>query len=194
MTRIAYNLLIIFFTGISISESFAKDEVAELCFECHTADNNNPDPIIPKLIGQNKAYLLKEINSFKTGRRADTTMIDIANSITDDKLLLEIIDYYSSQPVMAGTPSNNPLVKKGESLYINRHCEFCHGVRGKVKGKLFIQGAPVIGGQNSEYLYKTLLELRDGTRPTDRFGLMQRSLLQLTSGEIEAITLYLATQ
>ncbi len=193
MTKIAYYLLALFFAGTSITQSFANDAVVELCFECHTTDNNNPDPIIPKLIGQDKAYMLKEMNSFKTGKRADTTMIDIALSLTDDKLLVEIIDFFSSQPVMVGTPSNDPLVKIGKELYFDRHCDFCHGKHGKL-GTTFISGAPIIGGQNSDYLFKALLELREGKRPTDPFGLMQRSLLQLSSDQIEAITRYLATQ
>ncbi|MET0071210.1 MAG: c-type cytochrome [Candidatus Thiodiazotropha sp.] len=170
----------------------AKDEVAELCFECHTADNNTPDPIIPKLIGQRKEYLLKEINSFRMGRRNDTTMIDIARNLTDEKQILEIIEFYSSQPTMSGTPENSPVVSRGRSLYQARRCDFCHGINGKSKNT-YIDGAPIIGGQNSEYLYKTLLELRNNTRPTDKFGLMLKSILQLSSDDIEAISRYLAT-
>jgi cytochrome c553 len=186
-------LLLVVLSGFASFASFAKDEVVELCFECHTADNNNPDPIIPKLIGQRKEYLLKEINSFRSGRRNDTTMIDIARNLKDEKVVHEIIVFFSSRPVMSGKPNDDPIVARGEALYFIRHCDFCHGKNGKVKGT-FIPGAPIIGGQNSEYLYKTLLELRDSTRPTDKFGLMRRSLLQLSSPEIEAISAYLATR
>ena len=193
MLRASRCLLVILLIGLANPDSVAKDEVAELCFECHTADNNTPDPIIPKLIGQNKEYLMKEVNSFRSGRRNDTTMIDIARNLTDEDLVREIIDFYSSQPVMKGKPNSDPIVAKGETLYFIRHCDFCHGKNGRVQNT-FLSGAPVIGGQNSEYLYKTLLELRDNTRPTDKFGLMQRSLLQLSSEEIQAISAYLATR
>jgi cytochrome c553 len=174
-------------------ESAAKDEVAELCFECHTADNNTPDPIIPKLNGQRKEYLLKEINSFRIGYRNDTTMIDIARNLVDELQVLEIVEFYSSQPVMSGKPDNNPTVKRGRSLYQARRCDFCHGMKGKCKNT-YIDDAPIIGGQNSEYLYKTLLELRNSTRPTDKYGLMKKSILQLSSDDIEALSIYLATE
>lgn len=193
MVRALFCLLLASTAGFIQSGSFADDEIAELCFECHTADNSTPDPIIPKLIGQKKEYLLKEINSFRSGRRNDTTMIDIFSSLKDDEKLHEIIEFFSSRPVMSGTYRYDSTVAKGESLYFERHCQFCHGDNGKVKNT-FIPGAPIIGGQNSEYLYKTLLELRNGTRPTDKYGLMKRSLMQLSSDEIEAISVYLATR
>lgn len=193
MVRVIYCLILIIAGGLVPDKSFAKDEVVELCFDCHTADNNNPDPIIPKLIGQRQEYLLKEMESFRLGKRHDTTMIDIARSLKDRDLLVEILEFYSSQPVMKGQPSNEPLVDKGRALYYVRHCDFCHGKNGWCENT-FLPGAPIIGGQNSEYLYKTLLELRDSTRPTDKFGLMQRSLLQLSTDEIVAITKYLASR
>lgn len=171
----------------------AEDEVAKLCFECHTADDNNPDPIIPKLIGQNKAYMLKEMNSFKTGARFDTAMADIAKNLTDTQELNAILDFFATRPVMKGEPSQDAVVETGKYIYTQRHCDFCHGSKGKL-GDIFINGAPIIGGQNREYLYKTMLDLRHSKRPSDPFSLMQRSLLQLSSDEIEAVSAYLAAQ
>lgn len=193
MHKALFGLAFICIVGIFATVSFAADEVAELCFECHTADNNNPDPLIPKLIGQDKAYLIRTFNAFRDGSRNDTTMIDIARKIKDEDQLLEIMEFYSSQPVMTGSPNDDPVVARGEILYFMRRCSNCHGDNGKVVNA-FTKEAPVIGGQNSEYLYKTLLELRDGTRPTDVFSLMKLSLLKLSTTEIEAITKYLATR
>jgi len=186
-------IFVLFGVVLHTSESHARDEIAKLCFECHTADNNNPDPIIPKLIGQDKLYMLREMNAFKTGKRFDTAMTDIARNLTDDKELIAIISYFSSQPVMVGEPSDDPIIEKGKYIYTLKHCEFCHGIKGKLKDT-FIDGAPVIGGQNKEYTYKTMLDLRAQKRPTDPYGLMQRSLLSLSSEEMEAISAYLAAQ
>lgn len=188
-----YQILIVFLSLLSASELIAKDEVPKLCFECHTADNNNPDPTIPKIIGQNKTYLLREMQAFKSGYRYDPLMTDVAINLTNEKQLTEIIDFFASQPLMKGTPSDSPLINKGKEIYTTKHCDFCHGIKGKLSNT-YINGAPVIGGQNSEYLYKTMVDLRYDKRPSDPFGLMRKSLLSLSSEDFEALAAYLAIQ
>ncbi|MCX8085102.1 MAG: hypothetical protein N3C60_09305 [Calditerrivibrio sp.] len=49
---------------------------------------------------------------------------------------------------------------KDEARRISKVCAGCHGTNGAAPG----HSMPIIGGQKSEYLYKTMVEFRDGKR------------------------------
>ncbi len=49
---------------------------------------------------------------------------------------------------------------KDEARRISKVCAGCHGTNGAAPG----YSMPIIGGQNSNYLYKTMVEFRDGKR------------------------------
>jgi sulfide dehydrogenase cytochrome subunit len=60
---------------------------------------------------------------------------------------------FTALPVMAAIP--------GDGERIAQTCSSCHGTQGASPSSHI----PVIGGQTAEYLKKTMLEYRDGTRP-----------------------------
>ena len=173
-------------------ESYSRaDKLALMCFECHTADNNNPDPMIPKLIGQNADYLVAQILHYKTGSRASTVMIDL---LKDAELedIKAIAEYFSTRPAMTGTKKETALSIKGKDVYLGNNCHFCHGQDGD-SVNAYINGAPLITGQNKEYLYKTMKDMQAEKRPVDMFNLMQQVLLKLTNDDIEAVSEYIST-
>ncbi|MDH5189923.1 MAG: c-type cytochrome [Gammaproteobacteria bacterium] len=167
------------------------DKMARLCFECHTADNNNPDPLIPKLIGQDVDYLVNQTLDYKSGRRISTLMADVLENVKT-KDIRAISEYFASRPAMTGTKKETELGKKGKDVYLSRNCHFCHGLDAD-PATAYIDGAPLIKGQNKEYMYKTMKDMQTGKRPVDIFNLMQIVLLKLTDDEIEALSEYISS-
>lgn len=185
---------VLFFTsGVTYSaEEYSRaDKLVLLCFECHTADNNTPDPMIPKLNGQNADYLVAQTLHYKSGRRASTVMIELLEGahLEDIKAISE---YFSTRTAMSGTKIATALSIKGKDVYLGNNCHFCHGSNGD-SVDAFIVGAPLITGQNKDYLYKTMKDMQAEKRPVDIFDLMQKVLLKLSNDELEALSEYIST-
>ncbi len=69
------------------------------CGSCHGPEGDRPTlPTYPKLAGQNKTYLINQINDIKSGDRdngASIAMQGIAATLTDDEIVA-LAEYLSS--------------------------------------------------------------------------------------------------
>ena len=167
-------------------------EKAALCIGCHVPGAPNPDPLIPKLAGQLADYIVLELLEYKTGRRQDPVMSAIVMTLTSTEDLLDVAAYYAALPQMSGSGQITALTKRGEKLFIYERCTYCHGDTGRPNTP-FLEGAPIIGGQNKEYLNKTLLDIRAGKRKVDQFGLMEKVLSRQSDENIAAMAEYIST-
>ena len=61
----------------------AKGEaiVAGVCAACHAADGNSMIPANPKLAQQHPEYILKQLQEFKSGKRANPVMMGFASQL-----------------------------------------------------------------------------------------------------------------
>ena len=165
---------------------------AKVCLECHVPQGQSPDPMIPKLDGQQAEYIVRQVLDYKSGRRPSTIMREVAQIVSDMQDLLDIAAFYSNLETMQGSGEINQEVKRGEVIYVDYRCHFCHGEEA-VAGTAFTSGAPLIGGQNKDYLEKTMLDIKMGRRPADIYNLMKRLLLRLSDKEIEALSAYVSS-
>ena len=69
--------------------------LAATCFACHGTDGRSVGGVPPSLAGQNKDYLLQQMNEFKAGKRPATIMHQHAKGYTDEQLAL-IAGYFAS--------------------------------------------------------------------------------------------------
>ncbi len=158
------------------------------CAACHGADGNSLVPIYPKLAGQSKAYLVKQITEFKNGTRVDPVMAPmVAGLSTQD--IADISIYFSTQKVNVGNGKANDA---GHKLYYGGDaerkitaCAACHGAKGYGMGKA---GFPSVGGQNVEYLKVQLEKFRSGARANDLNGIMTSIAKKLTDEDIAALS------
>ena len=95
-------------------------------------------------------------------------------------------------PKCLATDRLPPLSKQGEGLFESERCTFCHGDSGS-PDRINPGAAPIIGGQNKEYLAKTLKDMRDGNRKGDKFGIMEKVLSRQSDENIEAIVEFSST-
>ena len=56
------------------------------CMACHGDKAQGVAPATPRLAGQHQDYLALQLRAFRSGRRANTTMGDIAKNLTDEQI------------------------------------------------------------------------------------------------------------
>jgi len=72
-----------------------KAKAGAQCASCHGAVGVSPVGIYPNLAGQKEQYLVKQINDFRSGTRADPTMQAMVSVLTDADVV-NLAAYYSS--------------------------------------------------------------------------------------------------
>jgi cytochrome c553 len=168
-----------------------------LCQGCHGEVGNSLSTSVPKLAGQNAAYISKQVRNFQAGTRKHAIMNDLAATVNDDELT-DIAAYFASQTKMKGDGSaDSPIGKNlfiiGETSRKIVACINCHGVNGKglEPNPSMI---PVIGGQNKDYLRRQLINFRKGDRSNSPDGVMNEITKSLTDTELESLAEYISGQ
>ena len=83
----------LFSTSIQAKSSPGK---ASQCFSCHGVNGVSLNPEFPSLAGQNKNYLIKQLEAFKNGDRKSPIMKPMASGLSD-KDIEQVAIYFSSK-------------------------------------------------------------------------------------------------
>jgi cytochrome c553 len=190
------------------------DQVVASCVACHGEKGNSLAPIFPKLAGQNKKYLIKQLFDFQLHERKNPTMEGLAAGLSEEAIA-DIAAYYEAQKIQrtnapasddddddedeneGETPANHEeLVKKGQILYQSGNlesnvpaCSACHAPDGMGNP---LAGFPALKNQHATYLVATLKQFRDGERRNDSTGMMHMSAKRMATDEINAVSAYLS--
>jgi cytochrome c553 len=207
-TRITSTIILagILFVATAAFASDSKEDIRErmgagnpvagkvksvMCQVCHGEKGMSPDSSYPNLAGQYAAYIQKQMNNFKSGLRNDPVMSDIAAAVSSDQDLLDMAAYFASRKKMKGDNSETNDAGQAQFLSEGNGCVNCHGSQGKglAPGNPL---APVIGGQNKDYLVKQLKAFRSGTRTNEPSGLMEIIASSMSDAEIEEVASYIS--
>jgi nitrite reductase (NO-forming) / hydroxylamine reductase len=77
---------------------------ATTCFACHGPDGISLNPKYPSLAGQSEEYIIKQLNAFRGGERADPIMTAMASSLSEADVE-NVAAYYGSKKSVS-TPGN----------------------------------------------------------------------------------------
>ena len=177
----------------AVKPDLAKGEASfAVCAACHAADGNSVIPTQPKLAQQHPAYLVKQLQEFKAGKRANPIMTGMANTLTDADMQ-NIAYWVSAKPAKPGFAKDKDLVLLGERIYrggiADRQvpaCSGCHSPNGAGIPAQY----PRVSGQHAEYVGVQLTGFRDGTR-TNSLQMTQVAA-KLNDREIKAVADYIA--
>jgi cytochrome c553 len=168
---------------------------AALCTACHGADGNSSNPIWPSLAGQHPAYVVRQLQAFKEGERADAGMQTYAGMLSEQDMH-DVAAFFADQtPAVRGADPD--LAARGERIYRGgipdrgiAACIACHGPTGM--GNL-PAGYPRISHQHADYLSTTLRDYQSGARRSDAtLNQMMRNVAELLlDDEIEALASYM---
>ena len=186
------------FATLAITEKHAKaqeegeiSKIASTCESCHGQGGNSVTAAVPRLNGQQAAYLIARFNSFRDpstqSTHATNNMWPVTTQVAD-QTIPALAKYFASQPP-AQPQGSGPLFSEGEKLFKSGApgipaCQTCHGEHAEGKGAI-----PRLAGQHAEYLKTQLslvnLNLRDSNA-------MHPNVKNMTDDQMNAVADYLA--
>ena len=163
-----------------------------VCAACHGADGNSAIAANPKLSQQHPEYLVKQLQEFKDGKRADPVMKGFAATLSDEDMR-NIAYWVTAQPAKPGFAKDKELVMLGERIYrggvADRQiaaCAGCHSPNGAGLPSQY----PRLSGQHADYTVTQLIAFRDGKRKNS--AQMTDVAAKLNDREIRAVSDYIA--
>ncbi len=163
-----------------------------VCAACHGADGNSGAPANPKLAQQHPEYLVKQLQEFKSGKRANAIMQGFAATLSDADMK-NIAAWVTSKKSKPGFAKDKELVALGERIYrggiADRQIAACAGCHNPTGAGIPAQ-YPRLGGQHAEYTDAQLKAFRDGVRKNS--VQMTQVAAKLNDREIKAVSDYIA--
>ena len=163
-----------------------------VCVACHAADGNSTIAVNPSLAQQHPEYLVKQLQDFKSGKRADPVMQGMAAMLSDDDMR-NVAAWLASQKAKEGFAKDKDLVALGERIYRggiqDRHIAACAGCHSPNGAGIPVQ-YPRLSGQHADYTVKQLTDFRDGKRGNN--PQMRDVAAKLNDREIKAVADYIA--
>ena len=159
-------------------------KLAYTCLGCHGIENYKnayPKYSVPKLAGQNEAYIVAALGEYRSGSRWHPTMKGFASALTGQDCA-DLAAYFSSlapapeSTEPAGTPPQQATA-----------CTACHGSNGQGTTDEY----PNIGGQHADYIAQALNDYRLGKRKNP---IMQPFAQPLTQDDIRALAKFFSVQ
>ena len=165
---------------------------SQVCIACHAADGNSMSPANPKLAQQHPEYLVKQLQEFKSGKRANAIMSGFSSMLSDDDMR-NVSYWLASQTGKPGAATEKELVVLGESIYrggiAGRNvpaCAGCHSPNGAGIPSQY----PRLSGQHADYTATQLSMFRNGSRANN--SVMIGVASRMNDLEIKAVSDYIA--
>jgi cytochrome c553 len=184
---------------VSLARAEAASDIANLpaaqvCATCHGGDGNSLIPANPRLAGQHAAYLAKQINEFKSGKRSNPIMSAVVANLSKDDVN-KLVAHYASQTPGNATAHDHELATKGQNIYRGGipeksipACSACHSPDGAGIPAQY----PRLSGQHADYTAAQLKTFRAGDRSNDENSVMRAVAARLTDREIAQLAEYIA--
>src|SRR5215468_902376 len=136
------------------------EEKAKLCATCHGEKGIPITKEIPVIWGQNEGYLFFQLRDFKSGARKNDLMSPIAATLVQEDLL-PLAEYFSKLKWtnLQQPPAAADVAAKAQTTISSVGCIACHLEHFQGNGT-----TARVAGQQHDYLLKTMMDFRDGTR------------------------------
>lgn len=161
------------------------------CQVCHGLKGEGSSAIYPRIAGQHKEYIAKQLMDFRSGQRKGT-MNEMAADLSNEEIF-SLAEYFDGQPTLTHKVRNKALAAVGEYIFLNGNeysgieaCATCHGMDGSGTKAL-----PRLAGQHKRYVLIQLDEFDSRKRNNDN-AIMHSIASKLTELEKQAVALYVS--
>jgi len=180
-------------TAAPAKPDLAKGEASfAACAACHGADGNSAITTNPKLAHQHPEYLVKQLQEFKSGKRANAVMSGMAATLSEDDMK-NIAAWLTTKEPKRGFAKDKELVALGEKIYkggiADRQIAACAGCHSPTGAGIPSQ-YPRLSGQHQDYTVTQLQNFRAGVR--NNSVQMTMVAAKLNDKEIQAVSDYIA--
>ena len=163
-----------------------------VCAACHGPDGNSGVPAYPKLSQQHPDYLVKQLQEFKSGKRANAIMMGMSAALSDADMK-NVSAWLGSKTSAPNFAKEKDLVVLGERIYrggiADRQiaaCAGCHSPNGAGIPSQY----PRLSGQHADYTTAQLTAFRDGARKNS--AQMTGVAAKMNDREIKAVADYIS--
>jgi cytochrome c553 len=167
----------------------AGQQAYSSCAACHGADGaGRSDGTFPRIAGQHRTVLVKQVVDIREGRRRNPVMEPHALALIDAREIADVAAYVQALSVGDGNGrGDGEALDRGRSLYA-RDCESCHGAHGEGQAQAF---RPVLAGQHYAYLLRQLRAIA-GSRRQNRDPAMTHEVAGYRDEELRAVADHLS--
>jgi cytochrome c553 len=169
-----------------------KQIAGSVCLACHGADGYSPIPANPNLAGMPAEYIAKQLEYFKSGKRANAIMQGMSAGLSPEDMRA-VGDYYFAQRGQSqAVAADLKKAERGQKIYRVGiaeakvpACAGCHGGSGAGIPALY----PRVSGQWPEYTLAQLKAYASGERKNAQ---MNAIAARLKDSDMVALSEYLA--
>jgi cytochrome c553 len=169
------------------------------CGGCHGLDGAGNRIKFPRLAGQSRAYVVKQLNDFRDDRRSnDGGQMQVMASELTEADIGRVADWFAKQtpawPELTIEPPSDltrarQLATKGADGI--PACVSCHSAAAPaLAGSATV--APRLAGQRDFYIAKQLADFRAGNRDNDPKHVMRNIAKRLSDADITALAVFLS--
>ena len=162
----------------SVGDPAAGEPLTAMCGGCHGPRGVSSDAATPSLAGQDPQYLMKAIKAYRTSRQHWGMQRYVAG--LSDKDIENITAFYTVQP---SRPADS-VPSSARELAVK--CDRCHDAEDNPK-----MVAPILRGQDKDYLVMALRAYRDDKRESTT---MHKMSVIYSNAIIDDIASYYASQ
>jgi cytochrome c553 len=163
-----------------------------VCAACHGADGNSAISANPKLAQQHPDYIVKQLQEFKSGKRANAIMMGMSAALSEQDMK-NIAAWLETKAAKKGFAKDKELVTLGERIYrggiADRQIAACAGCHSPTGAGIPSQ-YPRLAGQHADYAVAQLTAFREGVRKNNTQ--MTQVAAKLNDREIKAVSDYIA--
>ncbi len=171
----------------------AEEIVSGRCFLCHGLEGESSSPLFPRLAGQHAAYMARQLEDFKSGKRRSDTMKPQAAELSSEEMLA-LGAFFEAKKPQPHAPADRELAGVGRYIFQKGNaftgvaaCASCHGLKGYGTPQL-----PRLAGQNPDYITAQLQQFNKRERTNDN-AVMHAIASKLTELEVKAVAEYIGS-
>lgn len=187
-------------TGLANAEPLKGDAKAAegkiaMCIGCHGIQGYQasfPEVYkVPKIGGQNAAYLASALDAYKKGDRKHPTMRGIADSLTEQDIA-DVSAYYAEHGAAVKDAKPKEVNASVTALLQKGACISCHG---DGFAKPIDPSYPKVAGQYSDYVFASLVSYKTDKNPLvgRSNGVMAGIAKQFTNDELRQLSKYIGS-
>jgi len=170
------------------------------CVTCHGAQGEgNAAGGFPRIAGQSRAYLARQLGAYANDARVNPIMQPIAKAMNAQQIR-DVSAYYASLEGRTGASAagaaapgmerGRMLSEIGDTRLRVQACANCHGPGGMGEQPAY----PYLAGQHANYLTAAMGAWKSGARKTDDSGQMPHIAQALADADVAALSSYYSAQ
>lgn len=189
--RMQVALVLLLAAPLALAAEGKGAESAKVCFLCHGKDGESHTSAIPKLAGQNAAYIVRQLTQYRDHKRPDGIMEQMASKFTTEQEMKTVAAYFAAKPRVQGVVAKPEAAALGKEAFAKYGCAQCHGEGGMGRADT-TPPSPLLAGQNKNYLIKRLTDFQNGQAADDPANPMPGVVKPMNIVDIFAVAEYLS--